>query len=583
MAIPKSFIEQLLLHCEIEDVISSYVNIGRTGRNKKGLCPFHSEKTPSFTVYPDTQSYFCFGCGAGGDVISFIMRAENMDYVEAVHFLAKRVGLTVPDDMEHDRTSQLKAKILEINRETARFYYRCLKSPQGKAGYDYLKGRQLSDEMIKKYGLGYAPEGWNHLRNHLRKKGFSYEDMQAACVVVKGRNDSVYDQFRNRVMFPIIDSRGNVIAFGGRVLDDSKPKYLNSPDTPVFKKSRNLFSLNFARKADLSRVILAEGYMDVIAIHAAGFENVVATLGTALTPEQARMLAKLTGEIVIAYDSDAAGQAATHRAKNLLSEVGITTKVLAMSGAKDPDEYIKKYGARRFELLLEGANDIIKHELGQLKSGYDFEEPDQLNEYLRRAIALVSEMQKPLEREVYAGIIVKDTGISKDRVLSEVEAAWKRRKKQQEKREWNDIQSNKQVMTDRINPQKSRFLVEATAEERIIAAILRNPDYIPHLLSKIEVDDFATDFDKKVLGRIISLFQVNNEIVLTDLVPYFTQEEFAKISGMLARTAELHLNRQELEECMQTLLKHKNSLKTIDITNMTPEQLEQIRRNKQQK
>ena len=332
MPIPKSFIETLRMSCDIESIVSSYVKLKRTGRNETGLCPFHSEKTPSMVVYNDTQSFYCFGCGAGGDVISFIMRIENLGYVEAIKFLAQRVGLEVPDDGMEDHASKIKPIILEMNRLSAHFYHNVLKSPDGRPGQAYFSSRKLSPQTIVKYGLGYAPAGWNTLRDYLKSKGFSYEQMYEAGLVNKSPKGSYYDAFRNRVVFPIVDLRKNVIGFGGRVLDDSKPKYLNTNDTPVFKKSRNLFSLNFAKnKIENGRLILAEGYMDVIAVNQAGFENVVATLGTALTPEQARLIATYAKEVVIAYDSDGPGRKATDRAAGLLEEAGVTCRILKMS------------------------------------------------------------------------------------------------------------------------------------------------------------------------------------------------------------------------------------------------------------
>ncbi|MEG0570990.1 MAG: DNA primase, partial [Oscillospiraceae bacterium] len=373
MQIPSSFISQLVSNCDIEDIISSYVNVKHAGRNAKCICPFHSEKTPSLVVYNDTQSFFCFGCGAGGDVITFIMRIENLGYSEAVEFLARRAGMSVPDGVD-DQTSKLRSTVLEMNKEAARFFNSCLNSDVGKPGYDYFKKRNISDKIIKTYGLGYAPDSWDKLINHLKSKGYTTEQMYKAALVSKSvKSKNYYDSFRNRVMFPIIDLRGNVIAFGGRVLDDSKPKYLNTADTVAFKKSRNLFSLNLAKNEIKDKIILAEGYMDVITVYSAGFKNVVATLGTALTPEQARLISKYTNQVIIAYDSDNAGQAATQRAINLFSEVGITTKTLNMDGAKDPDEYIKKFGVKRFGLLIDGAENIIEYEFKKLASQCDLE------------------------------------------------------------------------------------------------------------------------------------------------------------------------------------------------------------------
>ena len=528
-------------------------------------------------VYPNTQSFYCFGCGAGGDVISFIMRIENLDYVEAIHFLAKRVGLTVPEEGQTDQTGQKKARILEINREAARFFHQCLKSPLGKKGYDYFKERQLSDKVIVKYGLGYAPDGWNVLRDHLKKKGFTYEEMEMAFLVRKGKNDSYYDLFRNRVMFPIIDVRGNVIAFGGRVLDDSKPKYLNSNDTLVFKKSRNLFSLNFAKTTKEKRLILAEGYMDVIAISAAGFENVVATLGTALTSEQSRLISKYAEEVIIAYDSDEAGQKATHRAINLLSEVGVSTKILKMENAKDPDEFIKKFGAKRFEILLDSSGDVIEFELNKLKKQFDIEQTNGKVEYIRRSVSILASVKNRLEREVYAGIIANDTGVAVESLMAQADSLIKKRKAAQQKKEWGEIKSNQKAMIDRVNPEKAKNLREALAEEGIIALLLQYPDNCEWILSKIGEEDFVTEFNRRVFARINSLFLANNEIGLSDLMPFFSDTECGRIAAMTAESEKDRITPTIVDDYISVLKKHKQSLKAQDIKALTPEDLEQYR------
>jgi DNA primase len=580
MAIPRSFIEQLLLHCDIEDIISSYAVLKREGRNRKCLCPFHSEKTPSMVVYQDTQSFYCFGCGAGGDVITFIMKIENLEYVEAVRFLARRVGMEVPDEVDHDRSAFLKSRILEINRETARFYHRVLKTSLGQKGLAYFKNRQLSDKTITRYGLGYAPEGWDYLKKHLREKGFTYEEMYAANVVARGKSGNYYDFFRNRVMFPVIDVRGNVIAFGGRVLDDSKPKYLNTSDTPVFKKSRNLFSLNFAKNTQKDYFILAEGYMDVIAVNAAGFENVVATLGTSLTSEQARLISKYAKEVVIAYDSDGAGQAATHRAINLFSEVGLATKILKMEGAKDPDEYIKKFGALRFERLLESAGNIVEFELNKVKAACNLEETDGKLEYIRRCVSILSSIKNRLEREVYAGIVAKETGVSQTSLISQVNAAIRKNQKKEEQREWNEIQANKKVASDRVNAEKIRFLRQALAEEGIIAFLFRNPDYLEYILSKIGTDDFVTTFNKRVFSQMVDKITENQEISLSMLTPSFSEEENGKISQILAKNSGERQTKKLVDDYIDVLLEHKHSLKAKDIESIDLDEIEKFRRLK---
>lgn len=577
MGIPQSFIQQLVSSCDIEDIISSYVVTKRMGRNLKALCPFHSEKTPSFVIYGDTQSFFCFGCGAGGDVISFIMRAENLEYAEAIKFLANRIGMTVPEEGMNDDKSKLKQQILIINRETARFFNACLKRQEGAAGYKYLRERGLSDQVITSYGLGFAPNSWSSLIEHLKSKGFNEREIIAACVAAKGKNNSIYDLFRNRVMFPIIDLRGNVIAFGGRVLDDSRPKYLNSPDTLVFKKSRNLFSLNFAKNQIKDTLILAEGYMDVIAINAAGFKNVVATLGTALTQEQARLMSKYAQRVVIAYDSDEAGQKATHRAINLLSEVGISTRVLQMEGAKDPDEYIKRFGVKRFQILVDGAADVIEHELKALKQRVDINSAEGKIEYLKKSVNILSDIKNPLEREVYAAIVAKDTGSMLDTIMSQVQIAVRQKMKNLEKREWHDIEQNRNVIRDKVNPQKMANLKEAMAEERIIAFLFLHPDLIPHCINQISPENFVTEFNRRVYKAMQELFEDSGEFTLSSIAKSFSHEEISSISGILARNNNISNSLDTLKEYISVLVDYNNSLKKEQIPNADADELEQYR------
>ena len=368
MALPEQFIQEVKMNNPIDSVMSGYANLIRRGRNAVCLCPFHSEKTPSCTVYLENNSFYCFGCGTGGDVVTFIMKIENLDYIEALKFLADRAGMTFPNEENDVRAGIPKARILEMNRAAARYFHDILKnSADGEKGRRYFAERQLLPKTITKYGLGYAPDDWHSLANFMHSQGYKDDELVTANLCDKGRNGGVYDRFRDRVMFPIIDLRGNVIAFGGRIIDGSGPKYLNSSDTPAFKKSMNLFSMNFAKRSDERRLILAEGYMDVISINQAGFENVVASLGTSLTQEQARLMSRYADEVIIAYDSDGAGQNATHKAINLLSAVGLKTRIIKMEGAKDPDEYIKKFGAPRFRQLLDNG---IRDSKMPFRSGY---------------------------------------------------------------------------------------------------------------------------------------------------------------------------------------------------------------------
>ena len=580
--IPKSFIQQLVARCDIEDIIGSYVPLKRAGRNTKALCPFHSEKTPSFVVYADTQSFYCFGCGAGGDVISFIMRAENLDYPEAVRLLAKRVGMEVPEDGNDDVTA-LKSRILQMNKEAALFFHKCLKSPAGQAGYQYLKKRGLSDQTITAYGLGYAPDTWNSLTEHLKRKGYSEEELTAAALAAKGRNGHIYDQFRNRIIFPIIDLRGSVIAFGGRVLDDSKPKYLNSPDTLVFKKSRNLFSLNFAKKNTVDKLILAEGYMDVISIYAAGFHNVVATLGTSLTEEQARLMSKYAKEIIIAYDSDGAGQTATHRAINLLSEAGLSAKVLHMEGAKDPDEYIKKFGATRFQLLLDGASDVVTHELAALKAKCDLETDAGKIDFLKRAVNVLVDIKNPLEREVYAASVARDTGIMPDAVISQTNSLIKKKYQAKQKKEWRDIELGRTSYQDRINPEKAQNLKEAAAEEGIIAYLLRNPDAYGELMERMGPEEFVTAYNRKVLAAMISLEKDGGEVSLTTIGSILSPEETRGVAAIMARTHDTIFTKEMFSDYIDILLAHKDKVDLGAVKELAPEDIEAYRQKLKKK
>ena len=580
--IPRSFIEQLTAQCDIEDIVRSYVPLKRAGRTAKALCPFHSEKTPSFVVYPENQSFYCFGCGKGGDVIRFVMEAEHLDYPEAIRFLAARAGMAVPEE-EEDGTAARKMRIYEINREAARFFHKCLKSQAGQAGYRYLRGRGLSDQTITAFGLGFAPDSWDSLRDFLQKKGFKREEMLDAAVLARGRGGHCYDKFRNRVMFPIIDLRGNVIGFGGRVMDDSRPKYLNTDDTPVFKKSRNLFSLNFAKGEADGRLILAEGYMDVIAIYAAGFHNVVATLGTALTEEQARLMSKYAKEVVIAYDSDGPGQAATHRAINILSDAGLSARVLHMEGAKDPDEYIKKFGAKRFEILLGNAGDATTHELESAKKALDLKTPEGRIEYLKRAVNILADIRNPLSSEVYAASVARDAGVSVESVNAQAAAVMKKKRRQEEAREWRDIETNREMARDRINPEKAQNIRAAMAEEGILAYMLRHPDECGRMLDAVSDTDFITTYDRKVLSAMRTLHGEQADITLTTLSTLLSPDEASGVARILARSSETPVTAEMAEDCIRTLAQERQRPDKKAVSAAAPEDIERYRQILKQK
>lgn len=422
MPIPESFLQEVSDRNDIADVVSGYVRLNKkSGANLFGLCPFHSEKTPSFSVSPDKQIYHCFGCGKGGGVFNFIMEIENLTFPEAVEFLAKRVGLQVPEENRDDPESRRREQLFKLNKDAGKFFYQQFLSPAGAPAQEYALRRELTPATVKKFGLGYAPDSWDSLTNAMKALGYSEGLLLQAGLVRKGRNGGVYDTFRNRLMFPVFDVRGNVIGFSGRILGDGEPKYMNSPETPVFNKSKHLFGLNLAKKTKLGYIILCEGNVDVVALHQAGFDNAVASLGTSLTPEQARLISRYVSEVVIAYDGDTAGQKATARAIGILEKLDVKVRVLTMTGAKDPDEYIKKFGADGFRNLLEKSEDHTDYTLGKIKEKYDLTVPESKLNFLKEAEEYISTFSGKAEREVYSMRIADMIGVSAQAVRDDVE------------------------------------------------------------------------------------------------------------------------------------------------------------------
>lgn len=566
MAFPDQFILELKQNNPIDSVMSSYVSLNRRGRNCVCLCPFHSEKSPSCTIYMDNGSFYCFGCGTGGDVITFVMKIENLSYVEAIKFLADRAGMTMPDEAKNNETSRIKARVLEINRTAARFFHNTLaKSPDGEKGRRYFAERQLSPATITKYGLGYAPDDWHKLSNHLKSQGYTEDELITANLCALGKNGGIYDLFRDRAIFPIIDLRGNVIAFGGRIIDGSGPKYLNSSDTPVFKKSRNLFSLNFAKKSGEKRLILAEGYMDVIAINQAGFENVVATLGTALTQEQARLMSQYAEEIIIAYDSDGAGQNATHKAINLLSEVGVRTKIIRMEGAKDPDEYIKKFGAARFRQLLDKSGGAIEFELDKCANGIDINSDEGKIEYLKRCVNVLSDISSPIEREVYIGKLAETNRVSKEMLLQQVEGNIKRRINKAKSQEWTEIRTFQKQYKN--NPDSYRHPKEYKAEVGIIAYLANNPDEAEYISSKVAPEQFVTEFNKKVYQVMLDKIKNSSFSDIHSLQSEFTADEMGKITEIAINSKDVNINRNSIEDFVNILISAADN--QVDVKDMS--------------
>lgn len=492
------FMTELKARTDIVDLISQYVTLKRAGSRLVGLCPFHSEKTGSFTVFTDSASYYCFGCGAGGDVVTFTMNMEHLDYPDAVTLLAQRAHLPLPEDGGGDTAMKKRNRQLEMNKLAARRFFANLKDPKQSQGLQYFLGRGLTKETITRFGLGYAADGFTDLRDHLKAAGYSYEEaFEAGLLIRSQKNGKFYDKFRNRVMFPVIDVRGNVVAFSGRVLDDSKPKYMNSPETLVYKKSQTVFGLNFAKQNTENRIILVEGNLDVASLHQAGFIGAVAPLGTAFTKEQARMISKYASTVVVAFDMDKAGLKATDKAIDYLEELGVTVRVLQMQGAKDPDEFIKKYGRVQFERLISGSKNPVQHALDKLAAGKDLSDITQRAEYMRKAVAVVAKIPSDMERDMFCGILAKQADIGTESVRLEVKRA-RQKYVNTVKHQQMEQASPTFVPVDRVNPERAANIRAAKAEEGIIALINRLPDRAEWLRERIAPEDFVTSFNRKV-------------------------------------------------------------------------------------
>ena len=505
--IPEDIINEIKYRNDIETAVSQYVNLKRRGKNLVGLCPFHSEKTPSFTVYPENGSFYCFGCGVGGDVFTFTGLIENLDYMESIKLLAERSGISLPQDGYDDSMQRLKKRIYDINRDTARFFHSFLMSPGGKWALDYLTGRGLTVKTIKHFGLGAAPDSWDALIHHLKEKGYTESDMLAANVIGKSQRGSLYDRFRKRVMFPIINIRGNIVAFSGRAMpgeDKQGGKYVNTADTPVYKKSENLFGINFAKNVCSERVILVEGNMDVISLHQAGFENTVAPLGTAFTTEQANLLSRYTKEIVLMLDADAAGQKAVRRASELLENTGLSVRVVVVPDGKDPDEYIKKNGKERFAALLEGAVSDMEYKLLTAAKDINLDNEDGRLKYLAAAAEIIAASDDIMTRDIYIGRLSEKYGVSRTALNARIEELRKRNRRQKQKKEISDIIRPKYTKDD-INPERRKSVKGTAAEETLIAVLLKNPDFYKIAAEKLPPEKMLTSLNRRIYETILSV------------------------------------------------------------------------------
>ena len=540
--IPHEYIEELTRRTDIVELVGSYVQLKRKGRLYGGLCPFHSEKSPSFYVYPDTQSFYCFGCGAGGDAITFAKKINSIDYPEAVKMLAARAGM--PEPQEDDKTGRMRSRILSMNKEAARFFHACLNSTveEARQARAYWRRRGLDDKTIVRFGLGYAPNDGQALYQFLRDKGYNQQELDASGLFKRSPSGRIYCLFWKRVMTPIFDLRGNIIAFGGRVLDDSKPKYVNSPETLVYHKSDTVFALQIAKRSASRRFVLCEGYMDVISMQQAGIDTAVCACGTALTPDQVRLISEYADEVILSYDSDEAGQKATLRSLELFRNSPVKVGVLQIPGAKDPDEYIKKYGAERFKALLDGVGNALDFRLGRLRSQYDLSQDAQRLEYVKQAVDLLAERSSPTEQEVYAGRLAEETNISKTAIMTQLGTAVK--KAGSKRRREHDRQVLRSGEMDQIKVSYtaggSQALGIVSAQQRLLAAILREPRYLDLVQGQLTAEQFIQPQQKEVYQAMVDCRQQGVDISLATLRAFVSEEALNELSHLAAQYSDVN-------------------------------------------
>ncbi|HHW49541.1 MAG TPA: DNA primase [Clostridiaceae bacterium] len=575
---PDEIIEEIRISNDIVDVVMEYVKLERKGKDYFGLCPFHKEKTPSFSVVPTKQIFYCFGCGRGGNVIHFIMNIENLEYIEAVKMLADRAGIQLPegDSREEKEKAFLKREITRINTEAARFFFEALNSPRGEKAREYLRKRKIKEQTVKRFGIGYAYEAWDELYKHLLAKGFNKEHIIKSGLVIPGKKGGCYDRFRDRLIFPIFDVRGNVIAFGGRVLDSSTPKYLNSPETVLYNKGKNLYALNFAKNSGEKSLLIVEGYMDVISLHQNGIINAVASLGTAMTESQGRLLKKYAEEVIISFDSDAAGQAAAMRGLDLLNDIGCNVRVLVIPDGKDPDEYVRENGAEAFRKIINNSISLIEYKIRILKKQIDTGTPEGKIKFLNKIANVLSKIDNNVEIEVYIKKLAEEYDISPESLYSEV---YRRIKP---KENFRKISANQENNKDN----KVKLLVEneddkLVQDERFIIAILCTDNSVyKYVRDKITVDTF-TDSENRKLARVVLERLENNKGIapgeLLNIVDKKVANDFARIinkecpcddnkKAILGkiRSIELYKLKKRQMEILE-LLKQKDSLTEGDV------------------
>lgn len=562
MAFPAEFTEKLKMANPIAEVMGSFVSLKRSGRDYVCLCPFHNEKTPSCYIHPDKEYFHCFGCGAGGDVITFTMKYNNLDYLEAVKLLADKAGLEVPDTRGSFQNADRRKRFYDMNRDAARFFFSQLNTPEGRRCLDYLMNkRRLTVDTIKKYGMGFAPKSWTSLLRHMTALGYSEQELEAGSLVGRSsKTGNPYDFFMDRAMFPFIDLSGRIVGFGGRALgDEDKRKYLNSKETLLYNKNRFLFSMNFAKDAAVKSrtILLCEGNLDVISLYQHGFENAVASCGTALTQEQAKVISNYADAAIICYDSDEAGQKASRRAIDILRQAGLRTSVIRMEGAKDPDEYINRFGADHFKYLINNSAGAVAYQLENCKEGLDTDTAEGKLEYLKRAYRVLAGLESPTERELYMAQLADDNGIGRESVKNEVEGLMVRARRAAAKRDWQRTVNFANVPRDEINPLANVHPKEAKAESGLIYYLYCNPDRAEELKGRIPPEEFVTDLNRRVYAGLLERILTDRDSSLSSFNEDFTPDEVGKISGLLDSFGQLAVDGFVADEYIATLKKFR--------------------------
>ena len=549
MAFPPSFIDELLARNPIEEVVGQTVNLKRSGSNLFGLCPFHGEKTASFSVAPDKGIYYCFGCHKGGGAINFLMELEGLSYPDAVRKLAARSGMEVPEDEQYQSRYKKQERLWALMKEAGRFFNERLYAPEGEACRAYIAKRGLSKSIVTQFGMGYAPDSWSALVDAMRKKGYTDQELRDADLVGE-KNGRIYDRFRNRLMFPIIDVRGNVVGFGGRVIGQGEPKYLNSNETLIFNKRKNLFGLNFAKKTKEKAIILVEGNIDVVTLHQFGFDNAVASLGTSLTEDQVTLLTRYTEEVILTYDGDDAGQRAARRAIPMLEKAGIKVKVLQVKDAKDPDEFLQKFGADKFRILLEDCANRVEYQLNAILKKYDIREDDQRIGFIHEAAELISSLPSAVQREIYGARVAEKGKISADAMKLEIGKAYKRRIAREKKRQEQIDLAPARALQPKIRTVHYDNMRSAMAEEAVLAMALRDPA----LLDKyggLTPEEFSVPLLGKVYGQLLSRHQNGLEVsfgALEDL----SGEEMSHLAS-IAQRQEGPVSETAFKDCVAAI------------------------------